>query len=264
MCWRTLAYRVALSSATPWPAHPSQRRMNKRPPRRLHTRPLPLRCRCCTLLCVRALSSLCCHAEPSPPSLPPCVGPRCPHAMCGYKRRPLPFVCPCPHPCLPTVSHLGRASPLFLPLCRCQATSRAFRPRVQVSEHPPTSENLLQAWPTSPTTGAARHRRRAPVRSATASPSYSDTLPLPFLTGPVRGIVTIPWGSTFSSSGRWALAVGRTTVEHCARTAGCRASRERSHVRTRMPSGHCARASLTGLWAARAGHRSTLGRPRAT
>jgi hypothetical protein len=30
VCWRTLACRVALSSATPWPAHPSQRHTDKR------------------------------------------------------------------------------------------------------------------------------------------------------------------------------------------------------------------------------------------
>jgi hypothetical protein len=41
-------------------------------------------------------------------------------------------------------------------------------------------KKLAEAWPTSLTTGAARHRRRAPVRSATTSPSYSDALPLAF------------------------------------------------------------------------------------
>jgi hypothetical protein len=57
--------------------------------------------------------SRCSAAEPSPPSLPPCAGPHCPHAMRGYKRRPLPFVCPRPHRCLPSVSRPGRALPLF-------------------------------------------------------------------------------------------------------------------------------------------------------
>jgi hypothetical protein len=100
--------------------------------------------------------------------------------MHDYKRRPLPFVCSCPHRCLPLVSRPSRASPPFLPLRRCQATSRAFRPRVQVPEHPPTSEKLPDAWLTSPTTGATRHRRRTLVTSTTASPSYSDALPLTF------------------------------------------------------------------------------------
>jgi hypothetical protein len=122
--------------------------------------PLPLRCRCYALLHARALQSLSRRAEPSPPSLPPCIGPRC-----------LPFSAP--HHCLPPVSHPGRASPLFLLLHRCQATSRAFRPHVRVPEHPPTSEKLPEAWLTSSTTGAARHHRRTSVRSATASPSYS-------------------------------------------------------------------------------------------
>jgi hypothetical protein len=51
---------------------------------------------------------------------------------------------------------------------------------VQVPEHPPTSEKLPEAWPTSPTTGATGHHCRAPVRSSTASPSNSDALLLAF------------------------------------------------------------------------------------
>jgi hypothetical protein len=50
-------------------------------------------------------------------------------------------------------------------------------------------------------------------------------------------------------------------------TAGCPASQERyraaSSTCSRKPSGRCARACLTGLWAARAGRRSTSGRLRA-
>jgi hypothetical protein len=42
MRWHTHARYVALSSATPWLAHLSQRRTDKCPPRRLHTRSLPL------------------------------------------------------------------------------------------------------------------------------------------------------------------------------------------------------------------------------
>jgi hypothetical protein len=92
MHWHTHARRVALSSATPWPAHLSQRRMDKHPPRRLHARPLPLRHHCCALLRARALLLLYRRAEPSPPSFPSCAGPCCPHAMHGYKRRPFPFI----------------------------------------------------------------------------------------------------------------------------------------------------------------------------
>jgi hypothetical protein len=190
--------------------------------------------------------------------------PAFPHAMRGYKIRPLPFVCPCPHRCLPPVSHPGHASPLFLSLHRCQAASRAFCPRVQVPEHPPTSVKLLEVWPTSLTTRVARHRLRTPVRSATVSSSYSDALRSPFLVGPMHGIVMIPWGSTFPSSGRWALAACRTMLERWVRTAGCRASRERSHACSRTLSGRCARAGLAGLWAMRAGRRFTPEMPRAT
>jgi hypothetical protein len=68
---------------------------------------------CCALLHVRALPSLYHRSELSPPSLPPSAGPCCPHTMRGYDRRPLPFVCPRPHCCLPPVSRPGRASPLF-------------------------------------------------------------------------------------------------------------------------------------------------------
>jgi hypothetical protein len=40
MRWHTHARRMALSSATPWPAHPSQRRTDKRTPCRIHARSL--------------------------------------------------------------------------------------------------------------------------------------------------------------------------------------------------------------------------------
>jgi hypothetical protein len=49
-------------------------------------------------LCAARARSLCCCVEPSPPSLSPCAGPHCPHAMCGYKRRPLPFILSVPPP----------------------------------------------------------------------------------------------------------------------------------------------------------------------
>jgi hypothetical protein len=95
---------------------------DKRPPCGLHARPLPLRRRYCALLHARA-RSLCHRAEPSPPSLSPCTGPRCPHTMRGYKR------------------DLPRA------FCLC-----LWFHRPQVPEHPTTSEQLSEAWPTSPTT----------------------------------------------------------------------------------------------------------------
>jgi hypothetical protein len=59
----------------------------------------------------------------------------------------------------------------------------------------------------------------------------------PSLTEPVRGIVTMLWGSTFPSSGHWALATGRAMMERCARTAGCRASRECSRTCSRRRAG---------------------------
>jgi hypothetical protein len=67
--------------------------------------------------------SLCRRAEPSPPSLSPCSGPRCPHAMHGYKRD-------LPH--------------AFYP--------RLWFHRLSVPEHPITLKQLLEAWQTSPPT----------------------------------------------------------------------------------------------------------------
>jgi hypothetical protein len=58
-----------------------------------------------------------------------------------------------------------------------------------------------------------------------------------FHAGPVRGIATIPWGSTVPSSGHWALVAGRTTMERCARIAGCRASHARSRRRASTAPG---------------------------
>jgi hypothetical protein len=123
----------------------------------------------CALLRVCALSAFCRRAEPSPPSLPPCAGPCCPHSMRSYKRRPLPFICLCPHRCLPPVkpprSCLASISAApSVPSCltsllsSCAGPGAPTRPRVQVLEH----------------------HHRAPVRSATMSPSYSDALPLAF------------------------------------------------------------------------------------
>jgi hypothetical protein len=71
----------------PCPMHPRHWHMDKRPPRHLHARPLPLQRRYCALLHACALSSLYRCAKPSPPSPPPCAGPHCPHAMRGCKRR---------------------------------------------------------------------------------------------------------------------------------------------------------------------------------
>jgi hypothetical protein len=87
----------------------------------------------------------CSTAEPSSLSLSPCTGPRCPLAICGYKRD-LPRAC-CPrlwfhHP--PVLKQLPEAWP----------------------EHPITLEQLPEAWLTSLTTGATRHHRHAPVSFA--------------------------------------------------------------------------------------------------
>jgi hypothetical protein len=150
---------MALSSATPWPAHPSQRRTDKRTLCRIHARSLlHLAAHTSTLALQlrRAVTSL---------SLSPCIGPHCPHAMHVYKRDHSRAFC-----------------------------SRLWFHRPSVLEHPTTSEQLPEAWPTSPitleqlpeawitspttseqlseacptssTTGAAWHRRRAPVSSA--------------------------------------------------------------------------------------------------
>jgi hypothetical protein len=59
----------------------------------------------------------------------------------------------------------------------------------------------------------------------------------PFLAEPVHGIAMVPRGSTFSSSGHWSLAASCAIVECCARTVGCRASRERSGARSRLRTG---------------------------
>jgi hypothetical protein len=50
----------------------------------------------------------------------------------------------------------------------------------------------------------------------------------PFLVGPVRGLATMSWGSTFPSSDHWAL-----TADCCALTASCRVSSARSRSRAR-------------------------------
>jgi hypothetical protein len=77
-------------------------------------------------MCACTLIALSLH-QANPLSLPPCAGPRCPHAMRGSRTRPLSFICPSHHHCLPPISHPSHASPLFLLLRRCQA---AFHPRV--------------------------------------------------------------------------------------------------------------------------------------
>jgi hypothetical protein len=59
----------------------------------------------------------------------------------------------------------------------------------------------------------------------------------PFLAEPVCGIATMPSGSTFPSSGHWALTINRAIVENCAHTVGCQASQERSRARSRRRVG---------------------------
>jgi hypothetical protein len=58
-----------------------------------------------------------------------------------------------------------------------------------------------------------------------------------FLAGSVRGLATMLWGSTFPSSGHWALVADHATVERCGSTVGCRASRARSRACSRRRAG---------------------------
>jgi hypothetical protein len=64
-----------------------------------------------SLLCMHALLSLCRRAESSPPSLPPCIGPRCAHVMRVYEKRP-PLHLIRTH----AVSPFGKLSPPHSPL----------------------------------------------------------------------------------------------------------------------------------------------------
>jgi hypothetical protein len=123
----------ALSSATPWLAHPCQRRTDKRNLRRLHARPLPLQRRCCTLLHVCALPSLCRRAEPPPPSLPPHAGRVTSMQYMAIKGGQL-CISSATAPCPPPVSRHCRITSVFPSLRRCQAASPHLSPRVQVPE----------------------------------------------------------------------------------------------------------------------------------
>jgi hypothetical protein len=84
--------------------------------------------------------------------------------------------------CTSAVSASGKPSPphspLFLLLRQCQPASRAFH--LRQCQAPTHLGEASRGVTNFPTTRAARHRRRTPVRSATASPSYSDALPLAF------------------------------------------------------------------------------------
>jgi hypothetical protein len=160
------------------------------------------------LLCARAFS-LYRRIEPSPPSLSPCTGPRCPHAMRGYKRD--------------------------LP---CAFYPRPWFHRPPVLEHPITSEHLSEAWPTSPTTRAARHRRCASVSSPPLSPAF---LALSWRSRPCQA------GSpcTLGTHGEDLVVVRAVATLRACATIVVR------YVRSRVPSGCCAQADLTVLWAAR-------------
>jgi hypothetical protein len=127
-------------------------------------------------------------------------------------------------------------------------------------EHPPTSEKLLEVWLTSPTTGATRHRRRAPVRSATTSMSCSDALP------PAFSCLAGAWGNHDVVGEH--LLISRPLVTHCRPRHGsalctlCQMSSEPRALPCTLqpPSGRCARPDLASSWAAQAGHRSPPGR----
>jgi hypothetical protein len=103
------------------------------------------RCHCSSVPCERTPAlPLCRRTEPSPPSLCPCTGPRCFHAMRGYKRRPpsclfsmLSASCP------PPASRHHRARLYFLPHHRCRVTSPLLSPHAQVQELRQTLDLLL-------------------------------------------------------------------------------------------------------------------------
>jgi hypothetical protein len=156
----------------------------------------------CDLMHARA-RSLCCRTEPSSLSLSPCIGPRCPHAMRGYKRDLPRAFCLCLWFHRPSVPEHSTTSEQLLEawptspttsqqLLEAWPTTSNQLPEAWLtspttsnqlpkawptypitseqlpevwSEHLITSGPLPEAWPTSPTTGAARHRRHAPVSS---------------------------------------------------------------------------------------------------
>jgi hypothetical protein len=103
-----------------------------------------------------------------------------------------------------------------------------FLPR-QVPKHPPTSEKLPEAWSTSLTTGATRHRRRAPVRSATTSPSCFDALP------PTFSCLAGAWGSHDVVGEH--LLVSQPLGACCRPCHGSALCRERSRTRSNRRAG---------------------------
>jgi hypothetical protein len=173
--WHTCVCHVAALLCPLSSSPPRHRRMDKNPFSVTST----LAPAIIALAALYTARSLYRHVDPSrhlPPSL--LAKARIAPTQCeAIKEDTFLSFCLRPHHCLPPVSRPYRASPLFLPLCRCRAASHAFRPLVQVPEHPPTSEKLPETWSVSPNTEAARHRHRASVRSATTSPSCSNALP---------------------------------------------------------------------------------------
>jgi hypothetical protein len=91
---------------------------------------------------------------------------------------------------------------------------------------------------------AASCYARIHTRRSTAAPCrhlplslLAQALPPAFSCRPVRGIATIPWGSMFLSSDHWVLTASHATMERCAHTVGCQASRECSRARSRRRAG---------------------------
>jgi hypothetical protein len=80
--------------------------------------------------CERTLALPLCRAEPSPPSLPPYVGPRCLYVICNYKRelRKLPH-------------------PTSLPVCRSRSSSRPQSCSQTSSSHTFTAIELQRRRP---------------------------------------------------------------------------------------------------------------------
>jgi hypothetical protein len=140
----------------------------------LHVASMQGRCHCdiADAPCYTPLTrSLCRCIEPSPPSLSHCTGPRCPHAMRGYKRDLPHACCPCLWFHRLPVSEHPIPSEQLPEVWPPSLTTLEQLPEAW-TEHPITSEQLPEAWPTSPTTEAARHHRRALMSSAPLSYAF--------------------------------------------------------------------------------------------
>jgi hypothetical protein len=138
---------------------------------------LPLRVPFTTLVATMPLRrvsarSPCHRAKPSPPSLSPCTGPRCLHAIHGYRRSPpscllsvLLVSCP------PLVSHHRHARLCFPPHRQCRAILPLISPLAQDQELHQISQLLPDRKDRD------LHRCWAPVPSAALVSSASPLSP---------------------------------------------------------------------------------------